>query len=403
MEKKVSEQKSFRFWEKGYLLILAVYLLEAFLKTTMFPITWPEHSHDVLQCTLAVFVLMKFACGCVEPFQGKKAVAVAMGSLCFLLSSAISEYWVVRDVLLLALGAYGVSFRKILTLYLAVLGTALLVTVAAALTGVIENLIYYSYERRPRISFGVNYPTDFTAYLFFGTVIYCCLRRTVLHWWEIGGIGVLAVFSWYFCDSRNNAGCLLLVGIGCAVLKIWAILSGQREKGYYLPKVLQTILMATPVLIPVVIWTITILYRTDSLVLSRLNELLSNRLALGQDGIGRFGLSLFGQQIAMIGNGMSTEISGEYFFIDSSYILIGLRFGMVVLVVVCLLFGWYMIQFFRREQILPIMLLSVLLLQCMSEHHFFEYVYNPFLLLALADGSESFWRSSVPPAEPQKR
>ncbi len=383
MEKEGTELKTERLWETGYLVLLAVYLLEAFLKTTMFPITWPEHAHDVLQCALAVFVILKFAYGSV-PLKGKKAVTTAVVTLCFLLSSAISEYWVVRDVLFLALGAYRVPFRKILTVYLVVLGPALLITMGAALTGKIENLIYYQGDRRARISFGIGYPTDFAAYLFFGAVIYCCWRRTTFHWWEIAGIEGLAVFSWYFCDARNNAGCLALVGLGTAVLKVWALCTKRREEGYYLPKVLQTILIGVPVVLPGMICMVTVLYDSTIPFLRMLNAFLGDRLALGKRGVDYLGLTLFGQQVAMNGKGMSTEPTLDYFFLDSSYVLIGMRFGIVLLALLCLLFVWYLLQLLRKKQVFPMMLLAVLFLQCTLEHHFFEYVYNPFLLLGLS-------------------
>ncbi len=383
MEKEGTELKTERLWETGYLVLLAVYLLEAFLKTTMFPITWPEHAHDVLQCALAVFVILKFACGSV-PMKGKKAVATAVVTLCFLLSSSISEYWVVRDVLFLALGAYRVPYRKILTVYLVVLGPALLITMGAALTGKIENLIYYQGDRRARISFGIGYPTDFAAYLFFGVVIYCCWRRTTLHWWEIAGIEGLALFSWYFCDARNNAGCLALVGLGAAVLKVWALCTKRREEGYYLPKVLQTILISVPVVLPAGIWLLTAGYDGDTSFWVSLDTILGNRLALGKKGIDYLGLTLFGQQVAMSGNGRSTEWNPNYFFLDSSYVLMGMRFGMVILTLLCLLFVWYLSRLHRNKQAFPIVLLAVLFLQCTLEHHFFEYVYNPFLLLGLS-------------------
>ena len=81
---------------------------------------------------------------------------------------------------------------------------------------------------------------------------------------------------------------------------------------------------------------------------------------------------------------MSTEPRADYFFLDSSYILIGLRFGFVILLLICILFLGYFIYSIKRDDTLLMILLAVMLLQCMIEHHLLEYVYNPFLLLGLA-------------------
>lgn len=382
MEKNIQIERARRIGETVYLFFLAVFLLEAFLKTTMFSIDWPTNFHKYIRgITLAVVI---FRLSIFPSLNWKKGVFMAMAGGGAWIASEISGYAVLQDVLILALGAQGISFRKILAVYLTVLGPALLVTILSALGGKIENLIYYSQTRRPRISFGIGYPTDFAAYLFFGTLAYCYWRKTVLRYGEIIVILGLAAFCNFFCDARTSTIGLILIALGCSIARVWAHIKGKGDHEYYLPKSLKFLISLSPIFFAGFIWITTILYQEGTPFLAWLNEKLSGRLALGNTGFHQYGIRLFGQQVPMVGNGMSTEPRADYFFLDSSYILIGLRFGFVVLVLICILFLGYFIYSIKRDDTLLMILLAVMLLQCMIEHHLLEYVYNPFLLLGLA-------------------
>ena len=68
------------------------------------------------------------------------------------------------------------------------------------------------------------------------------------------------------------------------------------------------------------------------------NELLSGRLSIGKMMIERYGISLFGQEV----NDYGTTIPGtakydEYNFIDSSYLRILLKYGLLVFIILCIM------------------------------------------------------------------
>ena len=96
---------------------------------------------------------------------------------------------------------------KVIRVFLWVSTGCLLVTMAAALTGKIENLIYVQKERGgiTRISFGSIYPTDFSAHVFFSAACYLWLKVRNIRYRDYGlSWCVLAVFL-RSKDKRSGA------------------------------------------------------------------------------------------------------------------------------------------------------------------------------------------------------
>lgn len=116
-----------------------------------------------------------------------------------------------------------------------------------------------------------------------------------------------------------------------------------------------------------------------------LNKALNNRLLFGNKGIVVYSYSIWGKYIPMQGNGRTTKEVLHYFFIDSSYVSIGLQYGILVLATVLLI--WLLIgkkaQDERNWELLWI--LALVGIQCIVEHHMLEVPYSLFLWALLAD------------------
>ena len=89
-------------------------------------------------------------------------------------------------------------------------------------------------------------------------------------------------------------------------------------------------------------------------------------------------MTLFGQQVDMVGNGGSTIRLKEYFFVDCSYIYIFLRYGLIFLLITLAV---YMLCCKKYEND-PYFLVAIVLvsINCMIAHHIVELTYCPFAL-----------------------
>lgn len=287
---------------------------------------------------------------------------------------------------LVVIGAKDVPLKKILQTYLIVSFSIVLLAFSASLLNVIENLQYESDTLRGvRNSFGILYTTDFASHIFSLMLVFFYLMREKLkavHY--IVGL-VIAVLVFEFCNARLDVGCMLIL------IFVFAILNGKRKsislkKKYGRSgKGLIFFILSMPIA-TVFITAVTLISNTDNPFWSAVDGLLSGRLSLARRGLEEYGPSLFGQTVNMVGWGGSTKTlgEGEYFFVDSSYLYILLRYGIIFLLIVL---GIY-VKCCKKYKNDSFFLTAVALvsLNCMISHHLIELAYNPFALALLAKG-----------------
>ena len=369
--------------ENLYLAALVCYITIVFFQTTMVEITWPEYFESNVKILLILLVALRLFFSVDANVKEGLLIAAVIGIM--LIAQSRNEFTNLSMVALLIVGARGISFKKLLRVYLIVEMVLLIFTVVSALAGYTENLIFYQTGRRPRMAFGIGYPTDFSAYIFFLLLVYYYLRGKFVKYWEFI-IGVLAaVFVYWFCDARLNTICIVVTVLVFFFLKLDRKRKETKGRGLMDYGIFTGLLAMAPVLCGGFMILATMLYSPDGRIFNLMDRILNNRLSQGFKGIDIYGFSAWGQQIPMQGNGGNVEIPERYFFLDSSYLSIVLQYGMFVLAVVLLM--WICISFSARnrknwELLWVVAIISV---QCMVEHHMLEIAYNPFLWALLAD------------------
>ena len=373
-----------RLLEIAYLLLLAFYTLAAFRATTMLDTSILYFEYETARDMRIVNLLVVGAR--LARSRSWRPAEILMG---LVLCGCLFRSWehvyrnFVFELALLIAGARGMDFGKILRVHFAAAATALAVTVMLTQAGLIENLIYYRDDGTMRMSFGIIYPTDFAAQLFFLAVSWAWLRSARITWAELAAFVGLAVFSFAFCDARNNALCLVLL----AAILAWLKLRRRAARGgeYTMLSGVQWLCVLAAPLGAAGMIGLSRLYDGSPLMES-LNRLLSQRLYYGAEAFERFSVNLFGQEVELVGWG-GTNIVGPVtsaFFLDSSYVNMLFCFGAVTLTA---FLAAYVLSS-RREQKNRswerLALLALTALQCGMEHHFMELIYNPFLLLTLA-------------------
>ena len=172
---RISKEKIKSIADFLYLTVFALLLGYYFLVTTTFPIEWRENFPAYLRVLLIVVILIKLTY--VEIYDLKEVLFAALISLCFLAVWIRTSDPLVLNTLLLILGSKGTSFEKILKVYVAVTAGLLAITMAAALLGFTENLVYIQEGRSPRIAFGICIRRIFSAHVLYSLLAYGYLRR----------------------------------------------------------------------------------------------------------------------------------------------------------------------------------------------------------------------------------
>ena len=202
---------------------------------------------------------------------------------------------------------------------------------------------------------------------------------------ELGIAGLLGIFVYWFCDARMNTICIIGASLVFAVHKFFSKKAEKKQKEYRICKPISMLLILSGILCSLVMTGLTMLYSPNNPIIAFIDNALSSRLRLGHKGIDIYGFTLWGQNIPMIGLGSTTKDVDFYFFLDSSYIYNLLQFGL--LIAVLLLAAWTMISgkaYIKKEWEL-LLILAIIAVQCMVEHHMVSVAFNPFWMALLGE------------------
>lgn len=324
---------------------------------------------------LIAYVLIAVKIFFCDEYSRKVFCAYIVLALVFTLSVYFNRYLAVLEIILLAVGAHGLNLKAIVKeyFYIAVIMCASLA--ALSLCGVIENHIAYAGDI-PRYSFGSVYPTDFAASLFYIQLSHAYLRKKDYSFFTFAFWVLVSLFVLKFCRARLNFALILFFSVFMYLKTL-------------LPKVLKISFIKS-----VFVWAIPAFlvlslvlhyaYSGNSSLLSWLDGKLSGRLYYGNRAIADYGFSIFGKNVKMQGWGFSQEewdAELGYYFIDSGWLSMTIRYGILMTVLIC---GSFMVAsrnaFRSGDYTLPIILLF-LAITSIVDHHVLEIGYNPFLVL----------------------
>ena len=352
------------------------------MTTTMFE----EHLtfYSYLKVLALVLIAAKFVL-----FDSWKLKDVIVFGIFGVISLLVRYYSTYNDVffwVLLVWGARDIDFRKILKVHGTLVFLIVLTAFIASLTGKIVNLQYYT-DGYVRNSFGIYYPTDFAAYVFFLTATFFYLMKDRMKWWMYLSGALLALFTYKYCHARLDSSCLVIISVLCMITAL--IEPHLKDKAMWL----RVLLCFVIIVLFFVCFFIAYYYDPSIGWMKEIDTLFSVRLDLGHAAFERFDVNLFGQFVLMQGNGGSTEWKGNYFFLDSSYIYILFKYGVVFVI---LLLGSYVVSCFkRRKDLFFLVTICVIALNATTAHHLTHVQYNPFFMALLASFTDKTPSSSL--------
>lgn len=377
MLEKLKRFNTDEWWERGYLIIFGIILTHHFLDTTMFQIPWPPKTGLVLYFLIMVYTLAKLIWKRTD-YSRKELIGSAVILFAFIMSAVISDYSFLFEIAFLIVGAKNVSFDKILKLFCTIGITIMVAAFVASQAGWIENLVYETWQRGTRSSFGIVYPTDFAAHIFYLILAWLCIDNKKLKIQHIVVPVLAALFIFKACAAYTSSICFIFFAFLAIIAQVGFEKKGRRD-------IILRISTLSSVVIAITYIAMTHLYSKSSDILMRINDYMSNRIELSARGVQEFGYTLFGQFIPEIGNGGTTEYNPEYFYLDDSYIRIALEYGILVLLIVLII--WIVIsnRAINTSRNILLVALVMITIHCFMEQHLLEIAYNPFILALFAD------------------
>lgn len=199
-------------------------------------------------------------------------------------------------------------------------------------------------------------------------------------------MAVLAGAVYYITDARTDF--IVMEMTAFATLFIKKI--SQKHKYILENKIIKIMYYIIPVMVCTISWWITAIFTYENAFLTKLNDgFISNRLSMGKQAIDDYGITLFGKYVIEMGYGGSTDVNKPYFFIDSSYISIGIKYGIIMLILFMIFTLYSIKKVMKKQKYLWIIMLIMVSLQSFMEHHMIQYWYNVYILLIFAEVNKS--------------
>ncbi|MEY8337945.1 hypothetical protein AALB16_07915 [Lachnospiraceae bacterium 62-35] len=369
-------------WENIYLCVWSLYFIWSFLNTTLFHLSYPWYFEKALRVFIAIAVILKV--GYTNKHSSKELLLCVGIGACFALSWISTGYVFLLDTAILLLAALQIPYKKILKVYfgcgLIVLGLAIL----GALTGCIDDLLYFDSERYKH-AFGIVYTTDFAAHVVYLTLAFWIIYETIPASITFSITILLSAIIYHYCGAKCSTIVLLLTGIGILYVSAAKWLENKNAFGQRVIRCLDYILMIFMPLCAAVMIGLTMCYNPDNAAWAKIDVLLSGRLRLAKEAFDVYGIKLFGTAFDMIGGGGNNVRRLAYNFVDSSYCMILVRYGLVLLLCVLFLYIWTAKKAIKNKRRNLLVALAVIAVHNMIEHHLLELAYNVFILLAFAD------------------
>lgn len=359
-----------------YFIVLAAFIIHTYFDNTTFKLPWPNHYYEILRIAMVGIVLVKFGLDDSQPVR--EVIQYFLFWLILTLAAQKTGYIFLTEISFLVLGAKNVPFIKIAKLYLGISVCILLITFIGALSGVIPNYIFYI-GRLPKNSFGMLYSTDFAAHIFFTALIFVYIRGKKVSYIECLLFVLSGIVVYIYTRAKMNSGGLILLGVLLGLIKSLNVLGKRKKWIQNLKRMLLALMSFSFIIFSVLSIALSFFYNAENLYFNKLNTILNNRLMLARNGISNYGFTLLGRPFELIGTDFIQKEG--YNFIDSSYILVMLRYGFLTL---CLFVVMFTLISYKAKKInddILLVVLTLLAIQCSIEHHLTELNYNIFLLL----------------------
>ena len=367
-----------------YFAFLYYYIL-SFLRYTTFAPTISANWMIRLSYLAVVLLLIK-----IYAFDKQTVKSFIINTLVILLALISWRHAHAVDILaytLFILGAKNVDFRIIIKWFFYLGVIMLILTMIYSQLGIIKDLIYIR-NHTLRHAMGIVYPTDLAAHVFGLVLAYCYLYFEKISWRAYLGILFVAGLTYLLTQARLD------VLLSCLTIPVFFIAKKAYSKNKIYVNIASFYWIITPILAYVTI-VAAIFYNPNNFLFRFVNELFYKRLEISHLAIEKYNISLFGNHVLEHGFGSSQGIkhfyqsgmSGNYFFIDSSFIRLAIIYGLVIgvfVIIVMLLIGMRSIS--TRGFCLAAIIL-LLGISCMVEQHLLDISYNPFLIALLADNA----------------
>ncbi|QEA52670.1 hypothetical protein [Loigolactobacillus coryniformis] len=267
-----------------------------------------------------------------------------------------------------------IAFKKIIFASIVVQSLVILTTILGAKLAVIPNTISIQ-GNTIRFGLGFQYTTYPSQLYFYLVLMIVYIRKQAISFFEIVVLFFLNYIIFHYTHTRNPFLLVSLTLIVILISKRFGILDFKS-------RLIQFFLKYTFIIFAILTTTLVYLYSNNPLF-HFLNQLFSNRISLGHDGLINYGIPLFGQKIELYGMAVYEMIGtlAQYNYIDSSYIQILVVYGLIFFLFLMAGFTNISKKAVESNKNILSFILFVISIHSMLDPQLIFLWYNPFLMI----------------------
>ena len=372
---------------------MGLYIFVKDIARTMMDLDLPDKTDDLIFILVLAAAVIRLAVMMIENREDMQVLLKYTGAavLVDIVYIAIYQHNQSSSLLFFALftvATIGLEYTKVLKAYAVGAAMVLLPIIVMAWIGAVDNLVYIR-DMAIRSAWGIRYPTDLISLLLFLLLaVWAAFKEKNGLLFLVPG-AALALMADRVADSRT--------GLMCTLLFMIAVLADHLSPHLKMPKVRKAagiaMCMAFPAL-AVITNALVLAYRHGVHIALKINELMSDRLALSSDALSKYGISLLGQKADFTGWGGTTLAKPGYDYVDISYVLILIRFGIIALVMISVLWVLMTRRALKTGNLRLAAVLTLIALNSAAEHHIMSLYYDiylamPFAILAVRGKEET--------------
>ena len=325
-----------------------------------------------LFCTLLLFVRE-----CVnEEFRIKELIGIlfmlVIAFLIFRIAIGPSANSIIM-IFIFAFAARRMDFNNIAKFTIVLSSFMLFVIIISSNLGLIEN--YIMKDQREREFLGFRYALNAPAIFFnlIGLVVY--VRKQKISIIQLILLTLINVYLYQKTDSRLSFFLGEILLLFAFIMKTWPFVFEKK-------RMLCLFIVFSFAIGAFVATYLTVNYDSSVGWQSKLNSVLTGRLYYGQKSLEKYGYNAFGnKEIEWNGNGLDKEgktSNQEYLYVDSYYIQVLQKYGLVVLASIIVICTVSMIKIYKKRDYYLLFLLGFKAAHCIIDDSSMLLEFNTF-------------------------
>lgn len=266
-----------------------------------------------------------------------------------------------------------IPFAKIAHFSLRLSIVTVLVIVLSGYLGIIDDVVTAK-GSRVREFLGFRYALYLPGILLNMTALWVYLRKDKVGLFESLLWAGANWFAFYKTDSRISFALALLL-IAAALLMRYLPRAVEKLRGLWGAMSWSFVICGGFALVMTAVYDDTVHW------MRTLNSMLESRLRLGKRSLVGHGVSLLGEKIQWVGNGLDAYGNSSqeiYTYVDCLYVKILQRYGAVFTLAVVALVTWALIRLWKRREYHIVLIMASVAAHCVLDDLSFALHYNTF-------------------------